>query len=354
MGKHYSDPVVDFLKELEIRPARTNSRLYSSLDEAAGKEWTETILRAMEARYDGKSLDIEGEKSFYDIKNSNAAGSIALTGAIDGDILRQFCYWILDHKDCFGQSILEIGCDVGILSCFLARTFPDSSIVSIDRCASSIEIAKTLAKRFGLTNITFMACDVNDMTDLYDTVFSARTMHENFAVDYIDRLSFITTQGQVYEEALVPYAEKMASLVKPDGHFVSIERIERNPLLLGWMWALNGQKFVQQEEYYKDIRCQELRGEMEETHFQAMVYKHGDEQPKEEVYGQFCQTFLEDMDLSAPSYKDWEAAVMLENSVGELIEGYEVYHPKDHNWKFGHYSAWTSKYDDEAMLMYIH
>ncbi len=93
---------------------------------------------------------LSGSKEFYDFKNSDPEISRALSEAYDGDIIRKACNYISSHKDYFGETILEVGCDCGIISCFLAKSFPDAEIVSIDRCAAAIKIAKDFAKKQGL------------------------------------------------------------------------------------------------------------------------------------------------------------------------------------------------------------
>jgi len=352
MGKTV-DPIVSYLQELDIRPVKSFSKLKATLEEAAGKEWTQDVLDFMNHRYDGKSIDPEGDKKFYDLKNSNSAGSIALTGAIDGDIIRQFCVWISDHQECFGDSILEVGCDIGILSCYLAKLFPNSTILSVDRCESSIKTAQAIAEKFGLKNITFKVCDVNDIEGKFDTVFSARTMHENFYIKGIDALSSISKQGELYKEALMTYASKLASLVSSEGALVSIERVKRDTVLYGWMLALNEQCFVQDIECYKNLACQELRGDLETSHFQAMTFVPGEKLSEDLVYKAFRYTFIEDIDLKAAAFTDWEAAIVFENTDKHLIEGYEVYNPKMNNWKFAQYSLWTVDADAEGLLVYI-
>ena len=76
--------------------------------------------------------------------------SLYLTGAFDGDIIRRTCNWITDHKDLFGDTILEIGCDIGLIPCFLAKTFPNSIVTAIDRCKNGLAIGQKLADKFGL------------------------------------------------------------------------------------------------------------------------------------------------------------------------------------------------------------
>lgn len=88
-----------------------------------------------------------------------------------------------------------------MISCFLAKTFPDARIVSIDRCAAAIEIAKAFAKKQGLENIAFLCCDLKEVEGSFDTVFSMRTLHENNEAEE-DVVNDLGEQAAVFREAL--------------------------------------------------------------------------------------------------------------------------------------------------------
>ena len=115
----------------------------------------------------------------YLLKNEDIDAALKFTGDVDGDIIRHVCNWILSHKQCFGKTILEVGCDIGLISCFLAKTFPESKIIAIDRFSEGVAIAKQLAEELELNNIEFKCIDANSINEKYDTVFSCRTLHEN-------------------------------------------------------------------------------------------------------------------------------------------------------------------------------
>ena len=43
-----------------------------------------------------------------------------------GDVLRQACNYVASHKEYFGHTILELNCATGLMTGFLAGTFPGS------------------------------------------------------------------------------------------------------------------------------------------------------------------------------------------------------------------------------------
>jgi SAM-dependent methyltransferase len=65
-----------------------------------------------------------------------------------------------------GQSILDVGCGVGILTTFYARQYPDKAFVGIDRSPISIARAQERAQTLGLTNVRFECLDLDRTTPL--------------------------------------------------------------------------------------------------------------------------------------------------------------------------------------------
>jgi SAM-dependent methyltransferase len=61
------------------------------------------------------------------------------------------------------QSIMDVGCGVGILTTFYARQYPSKRVVGIDRSSASIACAQEHAKTLGLTNVQFECLDFDHM-----------------------------------------------------------------------------------------------------------------------------------------------------------------------------------------------
>ncbi len=73
-----------------------------------------------------------------------------------------------------GEMILEVGCGVGAQSIVLARNNPTARFTSIDSDAGSIDRAKEISKRLGLSNIEFHTIDLLKMPfkeNTFDHVF---------------------------------------------------------------------------------------------------------------------------------------------------------------------------------------
>ena len=56
--------------------------------------------------------------------------------------------------------ILDIGCNIGITTCFYATLYPEATIIGVDRNQVVIACAKKLAAKLHLTNVEFIEADV--------------------------------------------------------------------------------------------------------------------------------------------------------------------------------------------------
>ncbi len=355
MKTRFKDAGLEYLKQLELKPSRNTWTIIDEISRRFGKEKGDQFATLINERADRNSFIEEqdykeADRRFYNTKNEDFALGLYLTGAVDGDIIRKACNWIVEHRDFFGSSILEIGCDIGLISCFLAKTFPNSTITAIDRCENGLAIGQKLAERFGLSNIRFVCTDANELMETFDTVFSMRVMHENHNSLEDTTLLFKQT-ARVFQEGTNAYAQTLSKLVSDEGNVVSIERCGKNPLLLGWLWALrdNGLLFV--PELYSELKCQEF-GRESTFEVGVCVKEPTSDISEDDIYNVFCEMFIGEFDPLSPQFDGWVAAVMLQNSFGDLVEGYEAYDPKQSNWKFSHNSLWTNPKDSTSVLGY--
>jgi SAM-dependent methyltransferase len=76
-----------------------------------------------------------------------------------------------------GQSVLDFGCGVGILTTFYARQYPDHTFVGIDRSPLSIAQAEAQARAWDLTNVRFQCMDVTQpWSGSYDVVIATHAL----------------------------------------------------------------------------------------------------------------------------------------------------------------------------------
>ena len=333
-----NDPGLLYLQEIGFKRIKGKYGLPDRFIKLFGRSKATQLMR----KWDNLAT---GSREFYDFKNADREISRAFSEAYDEDIIRKSCNYIAAHKAYFGDTILEVGCDCGIMSCFLAKTFPDATIVSVDRCGAAIEIAREFAQNRGLTNITFIACDLKDVTQTFDTVFSMRTMHENFDADE-DCINDLGEQAAIFSNSLSAYASALDKVLSDEGMLISIERTGRNALMLGWMDALNNVGLKFDLLSYEELACIEAG---EESIFQAFICLKGVESDigAKEMFNYACSKYL---DYSKAEYEGWDAKIVYENRRGKLIEGYNlVYLFPPIKVRV---SLWTHNTDDTCLIQY--
>lgn len=349
MMKGGKDFALEYMIELGIKPAKSYSGFISHLTKTCGQQTANKIAALISARGEGKA---SGD-SFYAVKNQDLNTSIAVNGGYDGDVIRRICDWISNNKHVFGEQILDVGCDNGLISCFIAKMLPESKVTAIDRCQEAIVVAQALANRLGVNNIDFR--HVNDLSTIdeqFKTVFSSRTMHENLDLSCIEEniTLLLREQGKNYAKATATYANILSSLIVDSGNLVTVDRAERNPLYLGWLLSLNSNGIVMQPEYYAELVCREI--ENTDSRFQVTVATKQESACENAVYNAFCETFARKIPLDLAQYKDWDAAVMLQNSLDSLIEGYRIYEKSGKC--IAKVALWTNLGDADSILAEQH
>lgn len=342
MAKREKDPGLMYMISLGLTPARAWSGVEEQIAKASDRKTAQEFLKEFTYRAGGK-----GQQDFYSLKNRSYDISMAISSAVDADVLRKACNWILANKESFGETILEVGCDCGIMSCFLGKTFPEAQIIAIDRCPEAIDNAKQLAEKLGVTNVTFEVKELASMEGEFDTVFSMRTMQENLlSTPEEDVTTDLKAQAAIYKEAIQRYAAMCRFRTKNSGNFISIEKMNRNALMLAWVEALVQTGFDFEIPSYQELDVSEIG---EAGHLQAMIFP-GSHADQVAGYNKFLAAVSKYMDLNRSQYKDWEAKIMLENKRGNLIEGYTIKDIREN--KKSILALWEMRTDPTAILFY--
>ena len=259
--KKKKDAALDYMLKLGIFPAKTPSGALEQLRTVMDPETLKEVLTAEETEGD--------PQAFYRVKNRTLDTALTVSGAFGGDVLRKACGLIDALPEVFGPAagagvsgsgaafraaeagdsrsgaafcVAEAGCDCGIVSCFIAQRYPEAEVTGADLCAEGISAAEKLAEKLGLSNVRFVkgAAETLD-AGAFDVVFSLRTMHENCDVEEPEDApaaggpanapagaEAVPDPLRQYEEAclaaLRPYAAGIATLLKPGGRFLSVER----------------------------------------------------------------------------------------------------------------------------------
>jgi len=293
-----------YMIELGLKPADSPKKFISRMESAIGILRTDRLIRALNARAQaqmrGESAD---DAAFYAMKNTDYMTSIAMSGASDGDTLGKLCTWIYDNREKFGSDILEIGCDNGILSCFMARLFPEANITAIDRCAPAIEVAKKLAERLNIRNVEFLHGEAASLPPRrFDTVFSSRIMHENHRLINSPPAEGLDCQAQLFKRSALDYAALLASLAKENAVILSVERMGKTSLLLGWLYALNAAGLIPEAGSYRELSCMEMGSP---AHFQALTARPGTPLDEAALKALFDIEFEDKINLAEQAWKSW-------------------------------------------------
>lgn len=341
--KKKKDIGLEHINRLNIQTVRDPSALFTMFSMKYGykkaKEICDDLYGAMERL---------GHHEFYAKKDADYNIAMTFSGCYDADIVRKACNWINDHQYAFGDEILEIGCDCGFMTTFLGSLFPNKHILAIDRNPSGIAIAKSNAEKFGLSNIDFMCIDVNDLTNKsFDTIFSMRTMQENSLSVKEDSFNELLPQADIFTKAVQTFANNISSLLKDNGHLVSIERLERNALFLAWIQSLTNASLKIDLDSFTELHCLELGSA---SIFESLVFCK-ENISDVDVFMSFMNCVANCIDTSLPQYDGWDAKIMYAFTGGKLIDGIEL-----HDSNTGSKSRAVCrlhKYDNSSILWYI-
>lgn len=123
----------------------------------------DTFIGYVEHRGSGDTAEASyhtGVEALYKLKNASLDFSIALSSQYFGRLYSSFLAIVsslgLDRQ---AKRILDLGCDNGILTAFYARTFPDATVLGVDRCHEAIVCANHLKDRLRLSNLSFHVAD---------------------------------------------------------------------------------------------------------------------------------------------------------------------------------------------------
>jgi len=161
-------------------------------------------------------------------------------------------WFIREQFQLKGMSVLEVGCDNGILLCMLAALFSDTQFIGIDPCEQAIKIARERAKNLELTNIEFQTASVETFakaTDQsnFDLIFSVTVFHELLADGLINRAGSIMRDSKSafsIEEVDKEFTSQcievselriLKDCLSDDGKFISVDRWGTQNELLKWI-----------------------------------------------------------------------------------------------------------------------
>ena len=101
-----------------------------------------------------------------------------------------------------GQQILELGCGWGSLSLWMAKHYPNSSILAVSNSRPQREFIESRAQELGLKNLSVQTCDMNDFTteQHFDRVVSVEMFeHMRNWQSLLERISdWLKPEGKLF------------------------------------------------------------------------------------------------------------------------------------------------------------
>lgn len=147
----------------------------------------EGITSVIGARANGVDADP------YELKNSSLELSLYVGEYHASNVWREFASWLVKEDVPPPSTVLDLGCDNGVLTCLYATLWPEAKIVGLERSAAGVAVAGELAKRLDLRNVSFEQSDARRFLDAnmgrFQIITAALVMHE-FLADTTARKPF--------------------------------------------------------------------------------------------------------------------------------------------------------------------
>lgn len=232
--------VDEFMKRLDLKYFKNTKDFVADLMYKTDKEYTTEVATFLNSRALGQNSDND---SFYRLKNKTLAGSLCVSAAFDSGVFRHIGNMLVDNSDLLCGTVLDIGCDCGIVTCFMASENPDTKFIGVDKNELAVNNAKELAESLGLKNVEFVTADVYDfaLEEKANAVTSFRCLLD-IAQTQTKGVSVIGERGERearYAEAFSPLAKAVCDNLTDGGTVISVERYTALYGWLGWMSALS-------------------------------------------------------------------------------------------------------------------
>lgn len=314
-----NEQVTSYFKELSLIKVRDRSDMNARLENSAGKRSATAIRAALES-------DRVHDSDFIDLSCAQLKTALETACAADYDYLRAACEYIAQYSVGFGAKILDVGCGNGILSCFIARSYPAAQITAIDRNASAIKCASALAKRLGLSNITFIQTDLSDLAEsAYNTVFSARILRENLLEPRLPEQDWwydILAAEIIGQERSQRLTAALASHLAPDGCLYCLEDRDRDPQFYAYMTALNELEIGVIPQTCVQWDCETL---FDFYPIQAFIAHKGSRLDHENLYWIWATLLSRGVDMKTPIFDGYMGDIFIRRIRSSLLRGMNFY-----------------------------
>lgn len=229
------EQVDTYMQQIGLKYVKSSNEFVAGLAIRTNKDYTQKVAAELNSRAQHSN---SSNMVFYKIKNETFDGSIYISAAFDGGLFRHLGNLIIDNSELFdGKEAVDFACDCGIVTCFIAKMYPNCHITGVDVNSSAIENANILKDKLGLDNVDFVCSDVFEYNNekKADTAVTFRALLD-VCMAKTKELPFFGERmwrENQYKDAFADFVNVINNNIKPDGKVLSVERYTAD---YGWLF----------------------------------------------------------------------------------------------------------------------
>lgn len=314
------EQVDSYMQEVGLKYIKSTNDFLTGLAIRTNKDYTQKIAQELNSR---ASRQNSSNSYFYQIKNEHFDGSIFVSAAFDGGVFRHIGNLILDNPEIFKGKVVDFACDCGIVTCFIAKMYPDCHVVGIDINQLAVDNAIKLAEKLKLNNVEFICSDVYDVKfeEKADTLTSFRGLLD-VCMKNTSGLPFFGERKwreEQYKNAFLDYAEVMKANLNEGGYVLCVERYTAEYGWQGWLDALKEKGINAVTDKCELMRASDISS-VKEYSVSLLQYNNSESSPVSVIDDVLSKGFK-----SSTGYEGYMAEYALYNDTDGEINFYDVF-----------------------------
>lgn len=314
------EQVDSYMQEVGLKYIKSTNDFLTGLAIRTNKDYTQKIAQELNSR---ASRQNSSNSYFYQIKNEHFDGSIFVSAAFDGGVFRHIGNLILDNPEIFKGKVVDFACDCGIVTCFIAKMYPDCHVVGIDINQLAVDNAIKLAEKLKLNNVEFICSNVYDvkLEEKADTLTSFRGLLD-VCMKNTSGLPFFGERKwreEQYKNAFLDYAEVMKANLNEGGYVLCVERYTAEYGWQGWLEALKEKGINAVTDKCELMRASDISS-VKEYSVSLLQYNNSESSPVSVIDDVLSKGFK-----SSTGYEGYMAEYALYNDTDGEINFYDVF-----------------------------
>lgn len=314
------EQVDSYMQEVGLKYIKSTNDFLTGLAIRTNKDYTQKIAQELNSR---ASRQNSSNSYFYQIKNEHFDGSIFVSAAFDGGVFRHIGNLILDNPEIFKGKVVDFACDCGIVTCFIAKMYPDCHVVGIDINQLAVDNAIKLAEKLKLNNVEFICSNVYDvkLEEKADTLTSFRGLLD-VCMKNTSGLPFFGERKwreEQYKNAFLDYAEVMKANLNDGGYVLCVERYTAEYGWQGWLEALKEKGINAVTDKCELMRASDISS-VKEYSVSLLQYNNSESSPVSVIDDVLSKVFK-----SSTGYEGYMAEYALYNDTDGDINFYDVF-----------------------------